>query len=424
MSALAAAPARPASRPVSPRIERAALFLMGLGGGFAFFEPSPYEFGFVLVTLVLAIGGLRLHRSILPMLILAAIFNIGGIFALAPFLHDKDAVTFIAVSIYLMVTSAVLAAMVLDRGAERLSALKSGLIWAAVAASVAGMLGYFDVAGLSSVFTTFGRASGTFKDPNVLGTFVILPLVLLAQNILTGRGRFLRDAVLFAVILFGGVFLSFSRGAWGSAVAALLLMTALTFLFAATPRVRARITLLALLAPLAAVGGLGAALSIEPVRAMFEVRASLNQEYDVGPTGRFGNHARALPSLLERPNGYGPLQFRNFWPEDPHNVYMNAFAAYGWLGGAAYMALTLATIAVGFATVAMRSSLRPTAIAVWSTLFVMMLQGILIDTDHWRHYWMLLGLIWGLFGLARIEAARAETTEPSPHRGEPNGAMP
>ncbi|GGK19048.1 O-antigen ligase family protein [Salinarimonas ramus] len=397
--------AAPVRRRFSARVEHGALWLMGYGGGFAFVEPSPWELGFFLVLVVLGIGGLRLHRSSLPMVVFLALFNIGGVFSLAPFLHDGDSVMFIAVSIYLMATSILFASMVLDDGAARVAALRGGLTWGAATASVAGMVGYFDIAGLGALFTVNDRASGTFKDPNVLGTFVIFPLVLLAQDILTGRGRFWRNAILFTVIFTGGVFLSFSRGAWGHAVVSLLMMTALTFLFAATPKIRMRILGLVALAPVVGVGALGAALSIEPIREMFEVRASLNQYYDVGPTGRFGNHARSLPTLFEKPNGYGPRQFRYHWPEDPHNVYINAFASYGWLGGIAYLALTAATLVVGFTTVAMRSSLQPVAIAVWSTLFVQMLQGFLIDTDHWRHYYLLLGLIWGLFALARLEAA-------------------
>lgn len=395
--------AAPARRTVSPRLEQACLWLLGFGGAITFVEPSPYEFAFVLCLALVAAGGLRLHRSTLPLVVLMALFNLGGVFSLAPVLDDPDAVRFIGISVYLMATTVFFAGMVLDRGAERFRALRDGLTTGAAVAAIAGILGYFDVAGLSAVFSLHERASGTFKDPNVLGAFAVLPIVLLAQDMLTGRDRLLRKAVLLALLVGGAVFLSFSRGAWGHAIASLVMMVGLTFLLAATPRVRLRIVGFAALAPVVAVAGLVAALSIDEVRAMFEQRASLQQSYDVGPQGRFANHVRSLPELLTLPNGYGPLQFRNHWPEDPHNVYINAFASYGWLGGVSYLALTLATIAVGFATVATRFSLQPFAIAVWSVLFVQMLQGLTIDTDHWRHYWLLLGLIWGLFACARLE---------------------
>ena len=52
--------------------------------------------------------------------------------------------------------------------------------------------------------------------------------------------------------------------------------------------------------------------------------------------------------LLDAPNGFGPLRFRWIFVEDPHNVYINAFASYGWLGGLAYLCLTAATCYAGW----------------------------------------------------------------------------
>ena len=57
----------------------------------------PYELGFFLALLVLLVGGMRLGSAGLFMTALLALFNIGGLFALVPFLHDGDAVMFIAI---------------------------------------------------------------------------------------------------------------------------------------------------------------------------------------------------------------------------------------------------------------------------------------------------------------------------------------
>lgn len=396
-----------ARRRFSPRVEWWALWIMACGGGIVFVEPSPYELAFALAFVVFIVGGLRIGAGAVLLVTLLMIFNIGGFFSLIPFLHDGDAVMFIAISFYLAITATFLAAVIQHDTSRRLEALKWGCVCGAVIASSAGLLGYFNVAGLGSVFTLFGRASGTFKDPNVLGTFVILPLVLLAQDILTSRR--VRPGVLaaFAIILFGGVFLSFSRGAWGHAVISVSLMVALTFLLTAGARLRRRIVTMSVIGVGVMVVGLVALLSIEEVGSMFEQRASLTQAYDVGATGRFGRYSRAVPELLERPFGYGPLQFRNFWAEDPHNVYLNAFSSYGWLGGVAYLTLIGATLVVGWRSVTMAGPAQPFAIAVWSTLFVQILQGATIDTDHWRHFYMLLGLTWGLFDLGRRRESRA-----------------
>ena len=71
-------------------------------------------------------------------------------------------------------------------------------------------------------------------------------MVLLAQAILVSGRLRLRLIVPFTIILFGGVFLSFSRGAWGHAVISLALMAGLTFLIMTDGRVRRRIIILAI----------------------------------------------------------------------------------------------------------------------------------------------------------------------------------
>lgn len=397
MNTLSTSPSVPAATGFSRGTQWWTLFLFMCGGGVVLIEPSPYEFAFFLALFVFMLGGMRLGAGAVVMAVLLMLYNIGGLFSLIPFLDDGDAVRFIGVSFYLAVTAIFFAALLQDDARWRMHALTWGLVSGATIASVAGILGYFNVAGLGAIFTLHDRAAGTFKDPNVLGTYVILPLVLLAQAILiTGRLR-LRHVAPLGIILFGGVFLSFSRGAWGNMILSMALMTMLTFLFVAGPRQRLRITVLAVTGIIGAIVALAIALSIEELRSMFEVRAALVQHYDVGATGRFGRIFRAIPELLDRPNGYGPMQFREVWFEDPHNVYLNAFSAYGWLGGLSYLCLIGATLVVGWRLIATPSDMQAFAIAVWSVLFVQMLQGLAIDTDHWRHFYLLLGLTWGLF---------------------------
>ena len=396
------------SRRSVERVQDALLWLLGFSGSVVFIEPSPYEaMFFVALAGFLLTGELAVHRSIVVLLLTVVTFNLGGLFSLMPFLDDTTAVTFVAVSAYLGVTSLFFSSLMTQRPVERLNALKSGLIWAAVLASTAGILGYFNVGGLGEHLTRYGRASGTFKDPNVLGTFVILPLVFLGQNLLLRRGSLLKNAALLTLNLFGGVFLSFSRGAWAHAVLSLVVLLALTFILTPSRGLRARIVLIAVAGTVALALGFIAALSIDSVRELYEARASLSQDYDLGETGRFGNQLRSINELVELPNGFGPLRFRLHFPEDPHDVYVNAFASYGWLGGFSYLLLILATMVVGWRTVVARLPVQAYAVAIWSTLFVEILQGFQIDTDHWRHFWLMLGLIWGLFGLTQVHSHAA-----------------
>lgn len=382
-------------------IKRGSLWLLTASSWVALIEPSPYEISFLIVLFVFAVTGIRFSQKLLPLVMLLLAFNIGGFFSLIPWMSDPDSVRFIAVSLYLMITAVVLAAIMAEDAFGRLETLRKGYLVATWCASIAGILGYFDVAGLGNIFTLYGRASGTFKDPNVLGPFLVLPIVYAIQHILIGRCGLLRGLFAISVPL-AALFLTFSRGGWGNLVGSVLLMVVLTFLTAPSASRRARIVLLTLATLIFAFVALMVALSFEDIRAVFEVRASLDQSYDQGVTGRFGSQLRSIPMLLDDPNGLGPLRFRwIFYQQDPHNVYINAFASYGWLGGIAWLALMAATFFVGWRLVFQRAPTQNHAIVLWSVLFITILQGVQIDTDHWRHFYLMLGLVWGLAAQTR-----------------------
>lgn len=384
-------------------ITRGALWLLTASSWVALIEPSPYEISFLLVVLVFAVTGIRFSQRLLPLAFLLLAFNIGGLFSLIPWMSDPDAVRFMAVSLYLMITAVVIAAIIAEDSLGRLETLRKGYLFAVWCASIAGILGYFDVAGLGDIFTLYGRASGTFKDPNVLGPYLVLPIVFGLQHILIGRCGLVRGLLSISVPM-AALFLTFSRGGWGNLVASVLVMVTLCFLVAPTASRRARIVALTLATLMLAAVALMIALSFDDIRAVFQERATLDQSYDQGVTGRFGSQLRSIPLLLDAPNGFGPLRFRwIFNQQDPHNVYVNAFASYGWLGGFAWLALTMATIYIGFRLVFRPGPTQHHAIALWSVLFVTILQGVQIDTDHWRHVYLMLGLVWGLAALPRAD---------------------
>jgi hypothetical protein len=387
------------------RLQRGVLWFFVFCGCFALIEPSPYEVMFLVTVFVFMVTGLRVNAKVIPLVVILIVFNIGGIFSLIPFMDEPASVRFIAVGVYLMFTAFLFAALMSDDAAGRLETMRRGLIASAWLATTAGLLGYFDIAGLGSLFSVNDRASGTFKDPNVLGPYLVLPLIFIIQAILLRRIGLVAGLLLMSVPLLG-LFLSFSRGAWGNFVGSTLLLFALTFISAPNAAQRARVAGFSLLIVAAAVAGLLVAISFEPIREVFNQRASLNQSYDLGVQGRFGNQLRSIAMLLEMPNGMGPLRFRLYFPEDPHNTFINAFASYGWLGGFSYAALFVTTMIAGWTVALRRWRLQNASIAIWSVLFVTLLQGLQIDIDHWRHVYLMLGLVWGLRAIAPEPAPR------------------
>ena len=55
--------------------------------------------------------------------------------------------------------------------------------------------------------------------------------------------------------------------------------------------------------------------------------------------------------------------------------------------------MTISTIAIGFKTVLMRTPWQNWAIVVFCPLVATIFQGVQIDTDHWRHFYLLLGIV-------------------------------
>ena len=162
-----------------------------------FIEPSPYE----LVTLVAAVlfvaTGLRLRLVFMPLLLLLVLLNVGYSISAIPLLDQAAVASWIATSWYMAVTVMFFAMVVSDDTAARLDMLRRGLIVGAMIASLAAIAGYFNlVPGGHDLLTLYERARGTFKDPNVLGAFLILPSLFVLQSVVSDRfGKALRNTI-------------------------------------------------------------------------------------------------------------------------------------------------------------------------------------------------------------------------------------
>jgi O-antigen ligase/polysaccharide polymerase Wzy-like membrane protein len=385
------------------------LWLTGLTGAFVFMEPSPYELVSLLTILVFMMTGLALRPGMVPLLFLLTLYNIGFSFAVIPALAKSDARIWVLVSWYLSATALFYAAMLGSNTERRLDLLIRGYLLAAIVASVAAILGYFHlVPVLTDLFVRYGRARGTFNDPNVLGAFLVLPILIALQRLLTGGLREGFRGALLLALLAGALLLSFSRGAWAQCVFAAVVLMFLHMVTTRSRHERMRIVVAAVagLAMLAVF--LAALLSIDQVAELFRQRASLEQSYDVGRYGRFGRHVLGFLLALDQPFGLGPLQFRNFFPEDPHNAYLNAFMAGGWLSGFSYLALTLVTVATGFRFVFVATPWRSHYLAIYAAFVAVAAESAIIDSDHWRHYFLLAGVLWGLMVASRPYRARRQ----------------
>ena len=222
----------------------------------------------------------------------------------------------------------------------RLDMLRRGLVVGAVIASLAGIAGYFNlVPGGRDLLTLYDRARGTFKDPNVLGAFLILPALLALQSVVSDRfGKSLRSAIAFGIISLA-ILLSFSRAAWGQLIVTSAFMLALMVLTSRSQSQRSRIIVMALVAVVLAAALVAVLLSFDSIAQLFKQRASFDQSYDDGRFGRFGRHILGAEMALGLPFGIGPLQFNRYFPGRhpqflPERVHVGRLALRRLLSGA------------------------------------------------------------------------------------------
>jgi O-antigen ligase len=379
-------------------ISAAAIALGVLLSGFVIKEPAPYELYMAGLIAIWGVLGLRLSRSVMPLLVLLIAFNIGGMISMGQMADLMNAPLYLAVSLFLALTSVFFAA-VIERRPGLYKVIFPAYVTAAVVTSLLGILGYFHAFPGAEMFTKYDRAAGAFQDPNVFGPFLTLPGIYLLYRVLTGRPTMM---VLYAVpllIIVGGIFFSFSRGAWGLFGASSILLTTGLFLQSNSGAFRLRIAAMSIAAFVFLALALLIALQIPSVSELFTARAQLAQDYDSARLGRFARFGIGFLLAMEKPFGIGPLVFGQIYGEDTHNIWLKTLLDYGWLGFASYLTLICWTVAAGFRALLRDRPWQPYLLCAYAVFLGHIALGTVIDTDHWRHFYLLLGLIWGAIGL-------------------------
>jgi hypothetical protein len=370
------------------------LFVTVLLSSIAFIEPSPHDVLMVGLLLVCIGARVRFDRKLAPLVMLLAVWLVGGLFSLIQVSDQQQNIQYAGISFYMALAAIIFACLFCDGDLVRLAVVRRGYLIAALIATVAGYIGFFHLLPHSDIFLDNDRVSATFKDPNVYAPFLIFPLLLLLIDLMT-RGIRL-SGFLMSVLLLGGLLLSFSRGAWGHFAVSAVVVVLLLIVTTPDPRMRARVMLFTVGALLAMALLLIALISIPSVHDLFLERAKAIQPYDVGPGGRFWEQKLALSVILEHPNGLGPFEFSRLFGTQQHDVYMQGFLVYGWLGGIAYLTFVVVTLAIGLRAVLVRTPWQSYLIAAYAAFVGEAFEGFIVDTDHWRHFFLLLGMVWGL----------------------------
>lgn len=352
-------------------------------------EPAPPDIVFAVVMAVAFVTG-RFHVDRAPLSILALL----GMFLLLNIGSTVDAVDPARAALYLSITTYLVVLSVWFTG--YLNSVKRArgvvvayLFGAVVTSGLASLSLFFSFPGSTLFNVENDRAKGLFEDPNVYGPALIPITLILIEELLAPRllrMRWLTKVVLILVLVIG-LLLSYSRGAWINFAAAMVVMLAVMAVRRGGGK-RA-VTLIVLMAVTGvAVGGvLYATGSLD----FLQERAKL-QTYD---SERFAAQRQGIEFGETHFLGIGPGQFEVLAPVPSHNLYIRTLSEQGFLALAVVLALILTTLVLALRNAVLgRDSYGIGSAALLGTWVGICIESFVIDSNHWRHLWIVAALIW------------------------------
>jgi len=360
--------------------------------GFVRTEPAPVDaFSLALLLIGFLVGRLSLETLVgAPLLHLAVWgFFMTNVLALGRNASFDESLRYTAITVYLLAFAYFVRLYLTDRKAVHVVLL--GYSISVLLTCVLLGLGYLGAVD-QTLFVTERRAAAFFKDPDVFGPFPIMMVLLLLNAVWHPRSRLIPGPslvkVLGAVLCTLAIVLSFSRAAFINLVVSLAVYLVLN-LRELSPRRLGWLLGLAVLV----VGALAGTLSLLGLTEFLWGRASL-QPYD---TDRFSTHARGIEIGLSHLLGIGPGML-----ERAHSLYVRTFAEYG-VFGALFLYSAIALVLARVLGCAIRESATPAgplASVVGACLVGMLVNSLVIDTLHWRQFWFVWALAWGVADLA------------------------
>src|ERR1700732_4655967 len=230
-------------------LQRALVWLVAASSAIVLIEPSPYELMTLTAAVIFFATGLRLRLVFIPRLLLLFLINIGYSISAGPIMDKPEVANWIATSWYMAATVILFAMVISEDTAARLDMLRRGLIAGALIAATSAIAGYFNlVPGGADLLQLSERARGTFKDPNVLGAFLILPALFALQSVVSDHfWKSFRSAIALGIMALA-ILLAFSRAAWGGLAITSGFVLVLMMLTSRTPAQRSRIVITSVVA--------------------------------------------------------------------------------------------------------------------------------------------------------------------------------
>jgi O-antigen ligase len=364
-------------------------------------EPAPVDAVFaVVIAVALVTGRFTLANTPLgPALAVSAFIALNILSCLAA-LDPVRAVQFMSITIYLGVFGLWVASWCNSEDRAR-TLLRIYIGTAAVTALVGSAALFVPFPGHTALTAyTDTRARGLFKDPNVFGPFLVPAFLLLLQELIEPRllrsSRFRKLIMLAAIVC--GILFSYSRAAWLDLVVGVVAMGVVLALRRGGSR-RAFVFVLV------------TCVSAVVIVASIEVTGQLNflkerAHYQTYDNQRFGAQSGGIQLGEHNPIGIGPGQFELVEPISAHSTYVRSLAEEGVLGFCVLVGILFGTLILALRNAVMgwdTHGIGSTALlAAWAGILA---NSAFVDTLHWRHLWLVAGLIWAAKQAQRSSSA-------------------
>jgi O-antigen ligase len=381
------------------QLPNSVLFLIGLTlatSSIVFFEPAPYDLLVIVMLIVLVLRGLKFPRELQLAGLCLGIFALANTLAAVGSADPLSTIPYLGTRIYMLLAWCLFACLIVASPAKVLRVIWIGYALAAILAVSWGSLEYFGFIRME-MWEGGLRAKGPFKDPNVFAPFLIPAAIYGLRELYSKHSPFYRavNLLVFIFITFG-ILIAFSRGGWLAFVTSFGLFSIMYLASLESFRARLKMILSNMLLVLAAVSVLAVAIVTTSASDRFSQRAVVSQEYDFKEGGRFYTQQLALKRIGVTPLGIGPGRSPKELGIAPHNVYLLMFIETGWIGGLTFTLFLFLTFYRSLALFRWNSPLRGDFFIVFVSLAGLLFQSFFIDSIHWRHFWLLLAMNWGL----------------------------
>ncbi len=357
----------------------------------------------ILSASLLFLIGLRIPSGFLIPLFFLTIFLIGNIISAVFVLEPKDSIVYGAVTAYLILSLLLYVCLMYYDYQNLMKYFWSGYLVAPIIATTTGILGFFHLVPFYEIFLENGRASGTFKDPNVYGPFLIPAILYLINKMGDYKGFQKILIIVLALFFVFGVFISFSRGAIATLIFSAILMLIIKLKLLNSYYTFVKYIFVGSLAFISLVIVLSiSVMNTDKLSYMFDLRAKVLHDYDVDDGGRFSKQELAVQLALEHPLGIGPGMAGEVMDMVPHNVYLLVLVENGFIGFIGWVGFFLYTLFYSYRFLRRQKYIPMDFLPIYATLIGLVLSSFIIDSIHWRSLYVLFGILWGIMLAAEV----------------------